>query len=146
MNRLDVIPSIVLSAYALARIAAQDAGNEAPAAQWRVLSLLDQHGPQRVGALASAARTTQPGMTRLIGVLEREELVLRSPDPADSRATVVEITPVGSAALQAWRTEFRDTLAPRFAGVSDEEWGVLTRAAEILTAHTDNADKTGAAQ
>lgn len=152
MNRLDVIPSIVLSAYALARIAAQDAGNEAPAAQWRVLSLLDQQGPQRVGELASAARTTQPGMTRLIGALEREELVLRSPDPADSRATVVEITSAGSGALQAWRAEFRDTLAPRFSGVSDEEWAALTRAAEILSrhtddsAHTDNPDKTGSAR
>ncbi|MFJ2552401.1 MarR family winged helix-turn-helix transcriptional regulator [Microbacterium sp. NPDC087591] len=146
MNRVDVIPSIVLSAYALARIAAQDAGNEAPAAQWRVLSLLDQQGPQRVGALASAARTTQPGMTRLIGVLEREELVLRSPDPEDSRATIVDITTAGSAALRAWRAEFRDTLAPRFAGVSEEEWQVLERAAEILDIHTDTADKTGAAR
>ncbi|MEV4667120.1 MarR family winged helix-turn-helix transcriptional regulator [Microbacterium sp. LWO12-1.2] len=146
MNRLDVIPSIVLSAYALARIAAQDAGNEAPAAQWRVLSLLDQQGPQRVGALASAARTTQPGMTRLIGVLERESLVLRSPDRADSRAIVVAITVGGSAALRAWRAEFRDTLAPRFAGVTDEEWRVLTRAAEILATHTDSADKKGAAR
>ena len=42
MNRMDVIPSLVLSGYALGRIAAQEAGNDAPAAQWRVLSLLTQ--------------------------------------------------------------------------------------------------------
>ena len=142
MNRSDVIPSLVLSGYALGRIAAQDAGNDAPAAQWRVLSLLDQAGPQRVGELASSARTTQPGMTRLIGGLERENLVLRSPDPDDSRAIVVGITPEGSAALDAWRAEFRDTIAPRFTDLSADDWSVLTRAAEILAARTA-AERTG---
>lgn len=137
MNRVDVIPSLVLSVYALARIAAQDAGNEAPAAQWRVLSLLEQQGGRRVGELAAAARTTQPGMTRLIGALERDGLVSRSPDAADSRGIVVDITPVGASALTSWRAEFRDTLAPRFAALGAEDWAALTRAAEILAAHTD---------
>lgn len=142
MNRIDVIPSLVLSGYALGRIAAQDAGNDAPAAQWRVLSLLELAGPQRVGELATAARTTQPGMTRLIGTLEREGLVRRSPVPEDSRAIAVHITAAGSDALNAWRAEFRDTLAPRFAGLDDDDWSLLTRAAEILAAHTTN-DSTG---
>lgn len=145
MNRQDVIPSLVLSGYALGRIAAQDAGNDAPAAQWRVLSLLEQSGAKRVGELAAAARTTQPGMTRLIGTLERDGLVLRSPVPEDSRAIAVRITPEGSAALTAWRAEFRDTLAPRFADVSDEDWRTLTRAAEILAAHTA-IESTGASR
>lgn len=142
MNRADVIPSLVLSGYALGRIAAQDAGNDAPAAQWRVLSLLEQAGARRVGELAHAARTTQPGMTRLLGALEREELVRRSPDPDDSRATVVDITSRGTAALASWRAEFRETLAPRFAALTDADWSALTRAAEILAAHTDT-DRTG---
>ncbi|WAA67680.1 MarR family winged helix-turn-helix transcriptional regulator [Microbacterium oxydans] len=142
MNRSDVIASLVLSGYALGRIAAQDAGNDAPAAQWRVLSLLEEAGSRRVGELAAAARTTQPGMTRLLGGLEREGLVRRSPDPDDSRATVVDITTQGAAAIAAWRAEFRETLAPRFAAVSDEDWSALTRAAEILAAHTAT-DRTG---
>ena len=136
MNRSEVIPSLVLSGYALGRIAAQDAGNDAPAAQWRVLSLLEQAGAQRVGTLASAARTTQPGMTRLIGGLERDGLVRRSPDPDDSRAIVVDITAQGADTLSAWRQEFRETLAPRFAALSDDDWSALSRAAEILAAHT----------
>ncbi|PVE95860.1 MarR family transcriptional regulator [Microbacterium sp. TPD7012] len=145
MNRSEVIPSLVLSGYALGRIAAQDAGNDAPAAQWRVLSLLEQAGAQRVGTLASAARTTQPGMTRLIGGLERDGLVRRSPDPDDSRAIVVDITVHGADTLSAWRREFRETLAPRFAGLSDDDWSALSRAAEILAAHT-TPDSTGEAR
>lgn len=136
MNRGDIVPSIVLSAHALARIAAQEAHNEAPSAQWRVLSILDRGGALRVGALAAAARTTQPGMTRLIGELDRAGLVTRSPDPDDSRATVVTIAPAGRTALAEWRSEFRETLMPRFQDLDEEEWVMLARAAEILARHS----------
>jgi DNA-binding MarR family transcriptional regulator len=81
-------------------------------------------------------------MTRLIGMLERDDLVLRSPDPNDSRATIVDITSEGSAAVAAWRAEFRATLAPRFAALNDDDWSALTRAAEILAAHTAT-ERTG---
>lgn len=152
MEKADVITSIVLSAHALARIAAQDAGNDAPSAQWRALSILEREGGMRLGALASAARTTQPGMTRLVGTLERAGLVARSADPDDSRAILVAATPAGRHALACWREEFRDTLAPRFAALSDDDWHALHRAAEILAARTQRAtpqnttqpdDKTG---
>ncbi|MFB7250463.1 MarR family winged helix-turn-helix transcriptional regulator [Microbacterium sp. NPDC056234] len=145
MNRSDVVPSIVLSAHALARIAAQDAKNEAPSAQWRVLSILEREGGIRLGALARTARTTQPGMTRLIGDLERAGLVARAGDPVDSRATVVSITTAGQEAVRAWRAEFRRTLEPRFVDLEDADWQVLSRAAEILAAHTaaSTGTKTG---
>lgn len=136
MNRDEVISSIVVSAHALARIAAQDAANDAPAAQWRALTLLERESGQRVGALARASRTTQPGMTRLVGDLERAGLVTRSPDPSDSRAIVVDITTTGRKALTEWRESFRVTLAPRFADLDAADWEALHRAAEILAAHS----------
>lgn len=132
METIDPVISLVLSAHALARIAAQDAGNEAPSAQWRSLSILEREGGMRLGSLASAARTTQPGMTRLVGTMEEAGLVERSPDPADSRATLVAATPAGLRALTQWRAEFQDTLAPRFADLSDADWSALRRAAAIL--------------
>jgi DNA-binding MarR family transcriptional regulator len=147
MEREEIIPSIVISAHALARLAAQQAHNDAPSAQWRVLSILERESGQRVGTLASAARTTQPGMTRLLGDLERGELVTRSTDSADSRATVVHVTDAGLAALRAWRDEFRATLAPHFDDLDGADWAALARAAEILAAHsTEILPKTGAAE
>lgn len=135
MNNPEVITSIVLSAHALARIAAQDAGNEAPSAQWRTLSILEQRGGMRLGALATAARTTQPGMTRLVGTLQDEGLVQRSPDPDDSRATLVTATDRGRRAVIAWRKQLGETLAPRFEHLSADDRRALQRAAEILAAH-----------
>ncbi|GAB3631360.1 hypothetical protein GCM10027421_07130 [Microbacterium shaanxiense] len=136
MQRDEIIPSIVISAHALARIAAQQARNEAPSAQWRVLSILEREDGQRVGTLAAAARTTQPGMTRLLGELERAGLISRTADAADSRATVVHITSAGADALRAWRDEFRVTLAPHFDDLDVVDWATLARAAEILASHS----------
>ncbi|MFC5432267.1 MarR family winged helix-turn-helix transcriptional regulator [Microbacterium suwonense] len=143
MEKADVIPSIVLSAHVLARFAAADSGNDAPSAQWRALGLLERQGGMRVGELAAAARTTQPGMTRLIGVLEREGLVTRSTDPADTRATRVSATPQGLTHLAEWRSQLRDSLAPRFADLGDQEWTVLSQAARILADHAQESTTTG---
>ncbi len=143
MERAEVVASLILSAHALARIAAQDAGNEAPSAQWRVLSILENSAPVRIGDLARAARTTQPGTTRLVGELERTGLVARASDPQDSRATLVTITARGRQALEDWRVELRTTLAPRFADVSDDDWLALERAADLLRTHSTERPTTG---
>lgn len=143
MERAEVVASLILSAHALARIAAQDAGNEAPSAQWRVLSILEDSPPVRIGDLARAARTTQPGTTRLVGELERAGLVSRQADPQDSRATLVSVTDAGRRALADWRIELRTTLAPRFADVTDSDWLALERAAELLRAHSIEHPTTG---
>ena len=147
MENTEAIASIIMSAHGLARIAAQDARNEAPSAQWRALSVLERQGGMRLGVLAAAARTTQPGMTRLIGALEQSGLVERSPDPDDSRATHVTATAQGLRELAAWRTELRDTLAPRFAGLDADDWAALRRSAEILAAQAqapaEQSDRTG---
>ena len=145
MQQSEAITAIVLAAHALARIAAQDAGNDAPSAQWRALSILNQRGGMRLGALASAARTTQPGMTRLIGVLEHAGLVERTADPGDSRATVVHATDDGIRALDEWRTELGSTLAPRFEHLSDDDWRAIERTAAILGERAQDTpdDQTG---
>ena len=112
MTRTDDLEQLVVGGHALARIAAQTSRNDAPAAQWRALSILRTEGPRRIGELAIACRTTQPGMTKLIGQLEESELIQRSSDPHDSRATVVRVLPAGERALDAWRVQLRDALNP----------------------------------
>ena len=69
MTHAEDIEEIVVAAHALTRIAALETRNEAPAAQWRTLSILQNEGPQRLGELATLSRVTQPGMTRLVGQL-----------------------------------------------------------------------------
>ena len=136
MSKADDILAIVGAANALTRIAAVQTQNEAPAAQWRALKVLEQEGPLRIGALATESRTTQPGMTRLVGQMAHEGIVTRGADPEDSRATVVTITDAGRDAFAAWRVQLSTALEPLFADLDDDEWAVLSRAARILTSRT----------
>ena len=142
MRKADDILAIVAAANALTRIAAVETRNDAPAAQWRALKVLEHDGPQRIGALASYSRTTQPGMTRLVGQMADEGLVTRGPDPDDSRATIVAITEAGIRAFAAWKVELTDALEPLFADLSDDDWAVLSRAADILTSRTAPVEAT----
>jgi DNA-binding MarR family transcriptional regulator len=65
----------------------------------RTLSLLDEHGPSGVTALAAADRCSQPTMTATVKALTEQGLVSREPHPADGRAHVVALTDAGRAEL-----------------------------------------------
>lgn len=133
---------IVSAAAAIGRIAAVETRNETPAAQWRTLAVLRQYGPLRLGELAGLSRVTQPGMTRLVGTMADAGLVHRASDPDDSRVTVVSGTVAGDRALDAWTDQLGEALEPLFAELPDDDWDVLTRAAEILTARIASAEET----
>jgi DNA-binding MarR family transcriptional regulator len=136
MTRAADIERIVIAAHALTRVAAVASQNDAPAAQWRALSILQKDGPQRIGELAKMSRTTQPGVTRLVGALDDAGLVRRERDEDDSRVTIVAITDAGAAAIDAWRTQLGESLAPLFDDLDDEEWQALERASHILMSRT----------
>lgn len=137
MRRTDDIERIVTAAHALTRIAALRMQSDVPATQWRALSVLRAEGPLRVGDLARRARTTQPGMTRLVHSLVDEGFVTREADPADSRATIVEITPSGREAIATWLAQLGSALEPMFTDLDDEDWAALSHAARILTARAE---------
>lgn len=134
MHYSDDLLRLLMGAHALTRIASLETRNEAPAAQWRTLALLRDHGPQRLGDLATLSRVTQPGMTRLTAQMVDAGLLARSTDPTDSRASILSLTDAGAAALQEWLALLADTLAPRFAELDDEDRAALRRAADILSA------------
>lgn len=126
----------MVAAHALTRIAAVETGNDAPAAQWRTLSILRNEGPLRLGELATVSRVTQPGMTRLVAQLVEAGLVHRSPDPTDSRASVLSVTDAGVQALDAWLVQLSGALEPRFTDLDDADWAALSRVADILSTRT----------
>ena len=134
MHYADDLLRLLLGAHALTRIASLETRNEAPAAQWRTLALLRDHGPQRLGDLATLSRVTQPGMTRLATQMVDAGLISRSSDPADSRASILSLTDAGAVALEEWLMLLSDTLSPRFAHLSDDDRATLRRAADILAA------------
>ncbi|MDQ1136979.1 DNA-binding MarR family transcriptional regulator [Microbacterium sp. SORGH_AS 1204] len=133
MTRDDDLQTLLLAVHALTRIAALDTHNDAPAAQWRTLTLLRDHGPQRLGDLATLSRVTQPGMTRLVHQMDAAGLVERAAHPTDSRVSVVRATARGLEALAVWFEQFRAALAPHVADLSEAEWDAVGVAASALS-------------
>src|SRR5271163_2788951 len=69
------------------------------------LATLERTGPRRITDLAVIEGVTQPSMTTLVKVLERDGMVERRGDPGDGRVALVAVTEAGSELVRArWRT------------------------------------------
>jgi DNA-binding MarR family transcriptional regulator len=97
-----------------------------------VLARLRDAGPTRVTDLAAAEAVAQPSMTALVGRLERQALVTRSPDPDDGRAVRVAVTPAGSELLAERRSSRARALAARLERLGERDRALLARSVPAL--------------
>jgi DNA-binding MarR family transcriptional regulator len=97
----------------------------------------------RLGALAENSRVSQPTATNLVTTLDERGWVSRRPDPTDARASLIEVSDAGLAALMAWRDELTTALMPLFGDLNADEVATLRRAVEIVAARVDAVDKAG---
>lgn len=102
-----------------------------------VLDTLDREGPLRISDLVTREHISQPGVTQLACRLEHSGLVRRLGDPADRRATVVEITHAGRNVLHEFRTQRASVLACALAALSPAHRAQLRAARPALSALRD---------
>jgi DNA-binding MarR family transcriptional regulator len=94
---------------------------------WRALRVLARHGPIRLSELSDHLRIAPRSVTEVIDALEARNLVGRRPDPADRRATLVELTEHGSGILRAIK-EARGAEAERlFSRLGEDDRTQLAR-------------------
>jgi DNA-binding MarR family transcriptional regulator len=108
------------------------------------LAAVDRLGPLRITDLVARERITQPGMTGLVARLEAAGLVQRRQDPTDGRATLVEVTPVGTAYLVSLHRQRAATLAEHLRRLDLEEQRLLVAAVGALHSLTDQPLDEGA--
>jgi DNA-binding MarR family transcriptional regulator len=77
---------------------------------YAILCRLDDEGPQRLGALATAFGLDPSTITRQVQSLERAGLAKRSTDDRDRRVSVLALTETGLGAVQATREHRRGLL------------------------------------
>jgi DNA-binding MarR family transcriptional regulator len=109
----------------LARVLLPAGGDELSRTAASVLNWLDRDGPRRVTDLAAHQAVAQPTMTALVGRLEGRGFVARQPDPDDARATRIEITPAGRAALHERRERRAAAVAERLQALTSSERDAL---------------------
>ena len=96
------------------------------------LATLIAEGPQRAGALAATEGVTAPAMTRILNSLEDLGYVVRRPDPADRRASVVAVTPRGRELVTSGRAVRMQVLADRLAALPEPERAALLEVLPVL--------------
>src|ERR1700722_8137994 len=74
-------------------------------ARFSTLASLRFHGSRNIGDLAADERVRPPSMTRLVRDMERDGLLTRTPDPADGRGVLIELTPSAVAMFDSVRAQ-----------------------------------------
>jgi DNA-binding MarR family transcriptional regulator len=93
----------------------------------RALRVLRRHGVMRLSELSEHLQIAPRSTTEVVDALQSRGLVERRPDPADRRATLVEVTEHGASVLDAIRAA-RGTEAERvFGGLSQADRADLAR-------------------
>ena len=100
--------------------------------QMLVLSELAMHGPMRIGEIAVRALCSQPTATTVVTGLEAAGLVHREPDPADGRATIVELTGSGREMIISMAHGEAELLSDRLAQLTQSEQELLLAATPLL--------------
>jgi len=116
------------SVYLVRRL---DADGELSAAQLSTLKMLLGEG-QRVGEIARNLGVRVPSATEQIIKLERAGLARREPDPADSRAVRVILTPEGRAAVDAANKRRNQVMAEILSTLTEQDRRALADALPVI--------------
>jgi DNA-binding MarR family transcriptional regulator len=122
---------VVVASSRLNRMATRDLST-LPHAAMRVLGRLDELGQAGISELAKADRCSQPTMSTLVQRLEKQGLVHRAPDPADSRASLITLTDAGLAELTSARRQAGADLAARLSQLPATDLTTLRAAVAVI--------------
>jgi DNA-binding MarR family transcriptional regulator len=116
------------SVYLVRRL---DADGELSAAQLSTLKMLLHEG-QRVGEIARNLGVRVPSATEQIIKLERAGLARREPDPNDSRAVRVILTPEGRDAVDSANRRRNQVMAGILSTLGDQDRKALADALPVI--------------
>lgn len=128
---------LLLAVARLNRWASRHAHLPIPAAQLRLLSLMGELGPSRIGDLAKADNSSQPTMTTQVQRLESLGYVTRRVDDRDARATLVTLSPPGRKVLEQARSQRGAAVMPLLSEMTGEQLAAIDTAVEAITAALD---------
>jgi DNA-binding MarR family transcriptional regulator len=126
------VAALRLVVLRLARRLRKHSGTQVSPSQFSALTVLERHGPLRLGDLVRREQIGKSTGTRLVANLEAKGLVQRVGDEADGRITHVELTPLGSKHLAEATTRATSYLRRQLDALSPAEQSTLLAALPVL--------------
>jgi DNA-binding MarR family transcriptional regulator len=102
---VDTAARLRLVLLRLARALRHQGSTVLSPSQVSALSSVDEFGPLRISALATLESVGAPVATRVVASLEELDLLTRTEDPDDKRASLVELSDHGRSVLSALVSE-----------------------------------------
>ncbi len=93
---------------------------------------VSKHGPLRLAELAQVELVSAPSITRVVAELEAKALVSRTPDPADGRAALIQVTDAGLEAVRVARRVRQQIVADLLEPLSPDEVATIEAALPAL--------------
>jgi len=129
---LDTAARLRLVMFRLARALRHEGSTALSPSQVSALASVDEFGPLRISALATLESVGAPVATRIVASLEELDLLKRTDDPDDKRASLVELSDHGRDVLAALWSERTVGLSSRLERLSPAERNRLELALPAL--------------
>ena len=134
--RLEIDAALVarlrLVTMRLARRLRQQSEGDVTASMLSALASIARLGPLTLGELAAVEQVQPPSMTKIVGKLEEQGLVVREPDTNDRRVTRVRVSADGESYVARSRTLRNAYLAERLDRLTPDERDRLADALPLL--------------
>ncbi|MGG5173124.1 MarR family winged helix-turn-helix transcriptional regulator [Pseudarthrobacter sp. J1738] len=114
-----------------------DSDGELSVAQLSMLNMVAS-GPVRVGEIARNLGVKVPSATEQIIRLEKAGLVLRQPDPEDSRAVRVALTEAGKQTAASSNERRNHSMAGVLAALTAQDREALSKALPVISKINNN--------
>lgn len=115
-------------------------------AAYGILCRISDHGPQRLGALAQAFGLDPSTITRQVQALEQTGLVVRSSDPQDRRASLLDLSEEGDRVLTQTRTLRRQWMQQALGDWSEADVDDFARLLEQFNSSIDRLAESAAGE
>ena len=129
---LDTAARLRLVMFRLPRALRHQGTTALSPSQVSALASVDEFGPLRISALATLESVGAPVATRIVASLEELDLLKRTDDPDDKRASLVELSDHGRDVLAALWSERTIGLSSRLERLSPAERNRLELALPAL--------------
>ena len=87
--------------------------------QWLIVKHVYENGPMKQNALAELVFKDNPTLTRIIDLLCKKNLVVRTPNPDDRRSFLIELTKEGKRKVES--------IKPKVSEIRLQAWEGLTQ-------------------